>query len=69
MVTPTEATIDPTLNSGRIDILIDRNRDPEYTVDPTGCTITLEFTAFTPDGDREISGASECIDQIYHFYL
>lgn len=69
VVTPTEATIDPTLNSGRIDILIDRNRDPEYTVDPTGCTITLEFTAFTPDGDREISGASECIDQIYHFYL
>lgn len=64
-----EATIDPTHNGGRIDILIDRNRDPEYTKDPTGSTITLEFKAYTPDGDREISGASECIDQIYHFYL
>ncbi len=68
-VSPSQATIDPTLNSGRIDILIDRNRDPEYTKDPTGSTITLEFKAYTPDGDREISGASECVDQIYHFYL
>ena len=64
-----EATIDPTHNGGRIDILIDRNRDPEYTKDPTGSTITLEFKAYTPDGDREISGASECIDQIYRFYI
>lgn len=62
-----EATINPSLNGGRIDITIDRNR--EYVGDPTGKTITLSFKAFTPDGDREISGASECIDQVYHFYL
>lgn len=68
-VTPGQATIDPTLNGGRIDILIDRNRDPEYTKDPTGSTITLEFKAYTPDGEREISGSSECIDQIYKFKL
>ena len=37
--------------------------------DPSGKTITLSFKAYTPDGDREISGASECIDQVYHFYL
>jgi hypothetical protein len=64
-----DAFIDPSNNGGRIDIMIDRNRDPEYTKDPTGSTITLEFKAYTPDGDREISGASECVDQIYHFYL
>lgn len=66
-VTPAEATIDPSLNAGRIDISIDRNRS--YTGDPSGKTITLSFKAYTPDGDREISGASECIDQVYHFYL
>lgn len=66
-VTPGEATINPSKNGGRIDITIDRNRD--YTGDPTGKTITLTFKAYTPDGDREISGASECIDQVYHFYL
>ena len=68
-VTPGQATIDPSTNGGRIDIFIDRNRDPNYTKDPTGCTITLEFSAYTPDGDREIYGSTECIDQIYHFYL
>ncbi|MBQ4389427.1 MAG: hypothetical protein II824_05595 [Bacteroidales bacterium] len=62
-----EATINPSLNGGRIDITIDRNRS--YTGDTSGKTITLSFKAFTPDGDREISGASECIDQVYHFYL
>ena len=67
LVTPQEATINPSLNSGRIDITIDRN--PDYTGDPTGKTITLSFKAFTPDGDREISGTSECVDQVYHFYL
>ena len=48
-------------------ITIDRNQD--YSGDPSGKTITLSFKAYTPDGDREISGASECIDQVYHFYL
>lgn len=67
IVSPASATIDPSHNSGRIDITIDRN--PSYVGDPTGKTITLGFRAFTPDGEREISGASECIDQIYHFYL
>ncbi|MBQ9702909.1 MAG: hypothetical protein IJV63_07985 [Bacteroidales bacterium] len=66
-VSPGQATIDPSFNSGRIDITIDRNRS--YTGDPSGKTITLSFKAYTPDGDREIAGASECVDQIYHFYL
>lgn len=66
-VTPQEATINPSLNGGRIDITIDRNRS--YEGNTSGKTITLTFKAYTPDGDREISGASECIDQIYHFYL
>ena len=57
----------PSKNGGRIDITIDRNKD--YTGDPSGKTITLSFKAFTPDGDREIAGATECIDQVYHFYL
>ena len=67
VVTPGEATINPSRNGGRIDITIDRNQD--YSGDPSGKTITLSFKAYTPDGDREISGASECIDQVYHFYL
>lgn len=66
-VTPQEATINPSLNGGRIDITIDRNR--AYEGSTSGKTITLTFKAYTPDGDREISGASECVDQIYHFYL
>jgi hypothetical protein len=66
-VTPGEATINPSKNGGRIDIIIDRNSD--YSGDPSGKTITLTFKAYTPDGDREIAGASECVDQIYHFYL
>ena len=66
-VSPTQATIDPSTNSGRIDIKIDR--DTTYVGDPSGRNITLSFKAYTPDGDREISGASECVDQIYHFYL
>lgn len=66
-VNPKEAPINPSLNGGRIDITIDRVRP--YTGDPTGKTITLTFKAYTPDGEREISGSSECIDQVYHFYL
>lgn len=66
-VTPDEALIDPTSHGGRIDITIDRNHN--YTGETKGKTITLTFEAFTPDGERKISGASECINQIYHFYL
>ena len=66
-VTPDEALINPSKNGGRIDITIDRNRD--YEGDTSGKTITLNFKAYTPDGDREIAGATECIDQVYHFYL
>ena len=67
VVKPDEAPINPSLNGGRIDITIDRNR--EYSGDPTGKTITLTFKAYTPDGEREISGSSECVDQVYHFFL
>lgn len=67
VVTPGEAAINPSKNGGRIDITIDRNRD--YLGDPSGKTITLTFNAYTPDRDSEIAGASECIDQVYHFYL
>ena len=67
IVTPSEAPINPSKNGGRIDITIDRNTD--YSGDPTGKTITLSFKAFTPDGDREIAGSSECVDQVYHFFL
>ena len=66
-VTPSEVSINPSINGGRIDITIGRNLD--YTGNQSGKTITLMFKAYTPDGDREISGASECIDQVYHFYL
>jgi hypothetical protein len=66
-VEPGEALINPSKNGGRIDITIDRNRD--YSGNPTGKTITLTFKAFTPDGEREIDGATECVDQVYHFYL
>ena len=67
VVTPSEIAIDPTKNSGRIDITVGKNYD--YPGDPTGKTITLSFEAYTPDGEREISGASECVDQVYHFIL
>lgn len=63
VVKPDNATIDPTYNSGRIDITIDRKESGV-----TGKTITLSFEAYTPD-ERKIAGASECVDQIYHFHL
>ena len=64
-----ETTIDPGKQHGRIDIMIDRTQDEHYSGSYSGKTITLSFKAFTPDGDREIAGASECIDQVYHFIL
>ena len=62
-----ETTIDPDKNSGRIDLSIYRKEG--YSGPTTGKTITLGFVAYTPDGDREIEGASECIDQIFNFIL
>lgn len=63
-----ETTINPSLQNGRINITIDRNWD--YPGSFAGKSITLQFKAYTPDKDpREIEGASECIDQIYHFTL
>lgn len=67
VVTPDRVDIDPSHNNGRIDISIGLN--PSFEGDPTGRSITLKFKAYTPDGDREIDGSSECIDQIYHFCL
>ena len=64
-----ETTIDPYKNSGRIDISIDHTLDESYSGTGSGQSITLSFKAFTPDGDREIDGASDCIDQVYHFIL
>ena len=62
-----ETTIDPDKNSGRIDLSIYRKES--YSGTTKGKTITLDFVAYTPDGDREIEGASECIDQIFNFIL
>ena len=62
-----ETTIDPDKNSGRIDLSIYRKES--YQGVAQGKTITLGFVAYTPDGDREIEGASECIDQIFNFIL
>jgi len=62
-----ETTIDPDKNSGRIDLSIYRKES--YQGVAKGKTITLDFVAYTPDGDREIEGASECIDQIFNFIL
>lgn len=62
-----ETTIDPDKNSGRIDLSIYRKES--YQGVTTGKSITLDFVAYTPDGDREIEGASECIDQIFNFIL
>lgn len=67
IVTPLKADIDPGNNNGRIDITIDRN--PDYQGVHSGKSIVINFKAFTPDEEREIPGASECIDQVYHFIL
>ena len=62
-----ETTIDPDSYNGLINISIDRNSS--YSGVTTGKSVTLSFTATTPDGEREIEGASECIDQIFNFIL
>jgi hypothetical protein len=65
-VIPDMAAIDPTVNSGRIDILIRRN--PEVDEDMTGSYITLSFSVETSDG-RIIDADSEAIDNVYRFVL
>ena len=64
-----ETSINPDKNNGRIDISIDRTQDESYTGSFSNAVITLGFKAFTQDREREIDGASECIDQVYHFTL
>lgn len=62
-----ETTIDPDFKSGLINISIDRKES--YSGVTTGKSITLNFLATTPDGEREIGGESECIDQVFNFIL
>ena len=56
----------PERNNGRIDIVIDRKQGYNIT---SPKSIQLSFKAFTADGESEIDGASECIDQIYNFII
>lgn len=65
-VTPDIAVIDPTINSGRIDISIRRNPD-RADEDLTGKAITLSFAVEI--GDREIDANTEAVDQVYRFIL
>lgn len=65
-VIPDMAAIDPTVNGGRIDILIRRN--PDVDEDLTGSYITLSFSVETSDG-RVIDADSEAIDKVYRFVL
>ena len=64
-VSPEEVQIDPGTRAGRIDISI----ASAGLTNSSGKSIVLSFRAFTPDKEREIPGASECIDQVYHFIL
>ena len=64
-VSPEEVRIDPGTRAGRIDISI----ASAGLTNSSGKSIVLSFRAFTPDKEREIPGASECIDQVYHFIL
>lgn len=66
IVSPDIADIDPTANSGRIDIDIRRNPDAEG--DQTGKYITLSFTV--ESGEREIDANSEILNgKVYRFIL
>lgn len=64
-VTPEVALIDPTNNSGRIDIEVRRN--PDIDEDLTGSYITLSFTVEV--GERVIDINSEAIDEVFRFVL
>lgn len=66
IVSPDIADIDPTVNSGRIDIDIRRNPDAEG--DQTGKHITLSFTV--ESAGREIDANTEILNgKIYRFIL
>jgi hypothetical protein len=65
-VEPDIAFIDPTVHSGRIDILVRRNPDVDENL--TGSYITLSFSVETSDG-RIINADSEIIDNVYRFVL
>ena len=65
-VVPDMAFIDPTVNSGRIDILVRRN--PDVDEDLTGSYMTLSFSVETAGG-RVIDANSEAIDAVYRFVL
>lgn len=65
-VVPDMAFIDPTVNSGRIDILVRRN--PDVDEDLTGSYITLSFSVETADG-RIIDANTEAVDAVYRFVL
>jgi hypothetical protein len=65
-IEPDIALIDPTINSGRIDITIRRN--PDIDEDLTGSFLTLSFFVETTDG-RLINADSEAINNYYRFVL
>ena len=65
VVDPTVAFIDPTVNNGRIDILVRRN--PDSNEDLTGHYITLSFSVEA--GERVIDANTEAVDIIYKFIL
>lgn len=65
-VSPDIAVIDPTVNSGRIDITVRRNPDIDENL--SGSYITLSFSVETNDG-RVIDANSEIIDAVYRFIL
>lgn len=64
-VEPDIVPIDPTVNNGRIDILIRRN--PDIDEDLTGKYITLSFVV--ESGNREIDANTEAVDRVYRFIL
>ena len=65
-VTPEIASIDPSNNSGRVDIEIRRN--PDLDEDLTGKYITLSFSVEAAGG-RLIDADTEAIDKEYKFIL
>ena len=64
-IEPQVATIDPTVNNGRIDILVRRNPDLDENL--TGKYITLSFSVEA--AGRVIDANTEAVDQVYRFVL
>ena len=63
-VEPATATIDPTENAGRIDILVRRKASVDDSV--TGKYITLSFMVDLGN-DRVVDANSEAVDEVYRF--